>query len=465
MNSDGILILGAGPAGLACAMELVRAEKKFYIVEKDKQVGGLAKTYQFGNFRTDNGPHRFFSQNRYLYEFIEDLIGERWIKVDRSTKFYINGKFYKYPLEWKDSLMNMGSSMLIKVLLDYVAAKVKFYKREPKNFEAYIISTFGRKLAEFNILNYTHKIWGLPCSQLSVDWARQRIRGLTVTSLIANMIWNKGSAKTLVDKFYYPELGTGLIYETIKKRIDRHNPILLENEPVKITHDSNRITEVILKTGKFLRPENVVSSIPITLFVKLLNPLPPVEVLHSAKMLKYRSQVYLFLTINKSYVTKDQWIYFPDEEIPFGRISEMKNFSDKMAPKEHSSLFIEFFCWEFDDIWNKSKDELFELTIIWLERLGFVKREEVIDIFHFKQTHVYPVYDLDYKKHLGIIKSYLDKFSNLFYIGRPGRFKYTNQDHSLEMGILTARSILDKKRYDIEDVGSEKEYFERGYVS
>jgi len=143
----------------------------------------------------------------------------------------------------------------------------------------------------------------------------------------------------------------------------------------------------------------------------------------------------------------------------------MKNFSDKMSPKEQTSLLIEFFCWESDSTWNKNKDELFELTIIWLERLGFVTREEVIDIYHFKQKHVYPVYDLDYKKHLGIIKSYLDKFSNLFYIGRSGRFKYSNQDHSLEMGILSARSIIDKKLYNIEDVGSEKVYFERGYVT
>jgi protoporphyrinogen oxidase len=173
----------------------------------------------------------------------------------------------------------------------------------------------------------------------------------------------------------------------------------------------------------------------------------------------------LFITLNKPLVTNNQWIYFPDQEIPFGRISEMKNFSKKMSPKSKTSLFIEFFCWEGDEIWNMRKDELFNMTLDWLERLQFVNREEVINVYHIKQKNVYPVYDLSYQKNLNIIKNYLNEFKNLQYIGRPGRFKYNNQDHSLEMGILAAKSILENKNYNMEDIASSNEYFEKGTIS
>lgn len=163
--------------------------------------------------------------------------------------------------------------------------------------------------------------------------------------------------------------------------------------------------------------------------------------------------------------TLEQWIYFPDKEIPFGRIMEPKNFSKKMSPADKTSLLVEFFCWDNDRIWNASKEELFEFCIKWLHRLNFIKRNEVIDYFVHKEKYAYPVYDLNYKEHLGKIKNYLKQFDNLQCIGRSGSFRYNNQDHALEMGILAARSIIEGKKYNIEEVGAEKDYFERGYVT
>ncbi len=462
MSQNSTLILGAGPAGLACAMELYRANQAFTVVEKDTGVGGLSRTYQFGAFRTDNGPHRFFSQNQYLYDFIEDLIGEQWIKVNRYTRFYIHGKFYKYPVEWKDALTNMGLGKAFRAFFDYLIERIR--RRKIQNFEEFAISNFGRTLAEFNVLNYTEKIWGLSCNQLSVDWAQQRIKGLSLRSLMTNALFRGNQPRSLVDQFYYPDMGTGLIYESIRKKIEPKNTVLLENEPKQILHNDNRITSITLKSGQTFSPEHVVSSIPITVFTRLLNPAPPKEVLHALECLRYRSQVYLFLTLNKPSVTRDQWIYFPDREIPFGRISEMKNFSKKMAPQDKTSLFIEFFCWKDDETWNMSREDLFETAIPWLEKLNLVQRDEVQEIHHIKKANVYPVYDLKYRTCLNTVTTYLDQFSNLIYIGRPGRFKYTNQDHSLEMGILAARSIVDGKPYNIENVGTERASFERGYL-
>lgn len=195
-----------------------------------------------------------------------------------------------------------------------------------------------------------------------------------------------------------------------------------------------------------------------------MEPKAPNEVLEAAKNLKFRSHVSLFITVNKPSVFPDQWIYFPDKEIPFGRIMEPKNFSKKMSPADKTSLLVEFFCWENDKIWNASKEELFELSMKWLEKLGFIRREEVIDYFVHKEKYAYPVYDLNYKEKSGIVKSYLRQFRNLQLIGRAGCFRYNNQDHALEMGILAARNIIEGKQYNIEEVGAEQEYFERGYV-
>ncbi|MBL7156457.1 MAG: FAD-dependent oxidoreductase [Candidatus Pacebacteria bacterium] len=465
INKKHILIIGAGPAGMACALKLYQAEKSFIVIEKDKQVGGLAKTYEFGEFKTDNGPHRFFSQNPELYDFIRNLLGRQWIKVNRSTRFYVKNKFYKYPIELKDVILKINVFQALKMLRDYFLAKILFFRKKPKNFEEHIIDLFGKSLAEFNILKFSAKIWGLPCTELSADWATQRIKGLTIKNILKYMIFKKDGPKTLVQQFYYPETGTGLIYEKIKAKIENKNQILLKTQPIKIFHNHNKIQKVILSNNTSYNPSYLISSMPITALVKLFQPLPPNHTLEAVQNLKYRSQVYLFLTINKELVSKDQWIYFPDKEIPFARISEMKNFSLKMSPKYKTSLFIEFFCDYGDKIWNSSKQELTGITIKWLEKLSFVKKNEILNVFHFKQKNAYPVYDLNYKDHLNIIKKYLNQFQNLIYIGRSGRFKYTNQDHSLEMGILAAKSIIQNKKYDIEKIGNEQKYLESGQIN
>jgi protoporphyrinogen oxidase len=320
------------------------------------------------------------------------------------------------------------------------------------------------------MLNYTEKIWGLPCSEISPDWSKQRIKGLSLKEVIKKaLIKSKEGPKTLVDQFYYPDLGTGLIYEKIKERaLNEGDGVLrLNSYPVEILHNDDEITGAVVNINddnQLIKPEYVISSIPITEFVNLLEPRAPNDVLQAVKNLRFRSHVSLFITLNKPSVFPDQWIYFPAKEIPFGRIMEPKNFSKKMAPPDKTSLLIEFFCWEDDKIWNASKEELFELSIEWLEKFGFIKRDEVIDSFIHKEKYAYPVYDLSYKKHLGKIKDYLRQFRNLQLIGRAGSFRYNNQDHALEMGILTARSIIEGKQYNLEEVGAEQEYFERGYV-
>lgn len=477
-KQGGTLIIGAGPAGLAAASELAKAKKELVVIEKADQVGGLSKTYTFQEgefiFRTDNGPHRFFSQNPYLYQFLSTLLQEQWLEVNRQTRQYIDGKFYDYPVRPLQALANIGPAKALSFIYQYVTAQIqyKLLRKPIKNFEDYIIAHFGKGLGRFNMINYTEKIWGVPASTIHADWAKQRIKGLSIGLLIKATLKSflqplkTRQVRSLVDVFYYPEYGTGLIYEKIKSQlIDQGHQIYTNSHPTAIHHDRKRITKVMVNNSgveEVYEPDQLIESIPIESFLKLLTPAPPIEVQEAASKVKYRDQVYLFITLDRNQVTRDQWIYFPETKIPFGRISEMKNFSQKMSPLGKTSLFVEFFCFKDDEIWNKSKEELLELTMKYLEPWKFCQRSEVLGCHLIKQEKVYPIYDTNYQDYLSIIKNYLNQFSNLYYIGRPGRFRYTNQDHSLEMGMLAARSIIDNQRYNIEDVGKEQEYYERG---
>ncbi len=474
------LIIGAGPAGMACAMELSKQNKDFIIIDKQSAVGGLSKTYTYNEngliFRTDNGPHRFFSKNKYLYEFIEDLLKEKWIVVNRQTRQFIDGKFYNYPVDFLQALKNIGLLRSFKMGIDYLVSKIVYgvFKKKIKNFEDYVLANFGRGLGEFNMINYTEKIWGISAKDIHPDWAGQRIKGLSLTSLVKDALTRlvggkqKNKPKSLVDTFYYPQFGTGLVYETIAERLRKAGyQILLNTEPLEFFHKDNRFEKVIVnsKEGKIeIEFTNLVESIPLTTFVTLMKPKPDQLVLDSIKNLKHRSQVYVFMTLNKDSITKDQWIYFPNKDVPIARISEMKNFSKEMSPEGKTSMFVEFFCTEGDEIWKMSDSRLFDLTIKYFESINFFTKNDVRKYYVIRQKDVYPVYDINYKTYLSKVKTYLNDFENLYYIGRPGRFRYNNQDHSLEMGMMAAKSIIDGVKYDIESVGEEKEYFEKGSV-
>ncbi len=471
MSKEDILIIGAGPAGMAAGFELQKAGKRCTIIEKQGAVGGLAKTLQYGDFRTDIGPHRFFSQNKYLYDMLRDLLGERWGKVDRLTRFFIGGKFFLYPIDFKEALLKVGIYKASRILFDYSLQRGKrvFVKRPAVSFEEQVISEFGRTLAELNMLNYTEKIWGLPCSQISTDWFQQRIKGLSLKEVIKKIfIKSKEGPKTLVDQFYYPDIGTGLIYERMKERIlTIGSRIEFNSHPIKLICAKRRIKQAVLSIGgthHILEPQYILSSVPLTELVGLLEPGAPQGILENLKKLRFRSVVAFFMTLKKPSVGPEQWIYFPDKEIPFIRMTEPKNFSKKMSPANETSLLLEFFCWENDKTWNFSAGELFEIALKWLEKLGFVKREEVINYWIHKERHAYPVYDLQYRENREAVMNYLRQFVNLQLIGRAGSFRYNNQDHALEMGILAARNIIEGNKYDIEQVGSEQKYFERGYI-
>ncbi|MCX5792468.1 MAG: NAD(P)-binding protein [Elusimicrobia bacterium] len=463
------MILGAGPSGLAAACEFNKTAAAFLIIEKAPEVGGLSRTLTYGDFKTDIGPHRFFSKNKYLYELIAALLGKHWIKVARRTRFHVKGRYLLYPVELKNALLGIGIMSGLRMLADYSYQRLKslFIRTAPRSFEEKVVSDFGRALAELNILNYTEKIWGMPCSEISPDWATQRIKDLSLTGIFKKMVFeDKQHPKTLADQFYYPDSGSGLIYESMQARLGKNTAgkLTLNTCPLEIKHDGKDILGVVLKDpdGKRLEvsPRDVISSIPITELISLFNPAPGGKVLEACRRLRFRSHVSLLVTINKRSVFQDQWIYFPDKETPFCRVMEPRNFHPGLAPAGKTSLLIEFFCWHGDDIWSASKERLLGLSLVHLKTAGLLAEEDISGSFVHREKYAYPVYDLGYKENLHVVKDYFRKFKHLQLIGRAGSFKYNNQDHAIEMGILAARNVLENKYFSLDEVGSEQEYFE-----
>jgi len=463
------IILGAGPAGMMAGYELSKNNGNCIIFEKNEFVGGLARTLKFDKFLTDIGPHRFYSKKKYLYEVIGEILGKNWISVNRLSRFYVNGVLFKYPVELTNALFGVGPYKAFRMMTDYSYEKIKNFIAPKKivSFQDYAISNFGKTLAKFSMLDYTEKIWGIPTNKMSADWAIQRIGGLSLFSTLKNMVFkDKNKPTSLVDKFYYPKYGTGLLYKEMEKIIKKEkNNVLLKSEIVGVNHKNNKITSVSVKRNgrvKEYKCSHCISSVPITLLSWMLNPKPPNKIIDAIKNLRHRSQIFVFIELNKPRVTKDNWIYFPDKNIPFGRFHEPRNFSKAMSPNGKTSLMIEYFVFDNEGLWNKDKNEIFELTIKYLVKLGFIKREEVIKCYLHREKFVYPLYTLDYKKNIDTVKEHLRKFSNLFFIGRGGRFKYHAQDIALDTGFVAARSIIENKWYDIDNIGEEQEYAEKG---
>ncbi len=465
-----VIIIGAGPSGLSAACKTLEDQsKKVFIIEKESNVGGLSKTLEYGEFKTDIGPHRFFTKNKEILNFVKDLLGDELLTVKRITRFYIDRKYYFYPIKLGNVLKNIGFLKSGRIILEYIYERIKRLTREKKvnSLEEFFISEFGKTLSNLNMINYSEKIWGISPKHISADWAQQRIKKLSIIEILKNLFLNKNNTKTLIDYFYYPRFGSSMLYEYMKKMILKSNrgEIEFNTFPEVIYHNHCKIYKILFNGKKHFEVNingDVISSIPITILLSKLEPPPPQSVLNAFKCLKFRSHISLIILLDKPRIFDDQWIYFPNKEIPFGRIMEPKNFSSSLSPPQKTSLVVEFFCDDHDNIWNMDKDKLFHLVYPHLERLKYIEYKEVMNYFIHKEKDAYPIYKLNYLENLKVIKEYLSNIKNLIVIGRNGLFRYNNQDHAIEMGLNVGRNINKINLINIEESVYGKEYFEKG---
>tara|TARA_B100000959_G_C14971975_1_gene620077 strand:- start:432 stop:1871 length:1440 start_codon:yes stop_codon:yes gene_type:complete len=471
-NTDRFVIIGAGPSGLAAAHELVKFKKKVRVYEKSMYYGGLARTIESNNCKYDIGPHRFYTLNNEINDFYLEILGDEVLNVKRLTRILYDNKFFLYPLSPFNTLSNLGLLKSIKILHSYFISKInKFILRKKiNNFEDWVVSNFGYELYKTFFKNYTEKVWGIDCRDISKDWAAQRIKNLSFFNVIFNPIlkkFKKNKIKSLIDSFNYPKYGAGYFYEKLSKKINENKgEIYLENTLIKILHKNNQVTSIKIKNNddkiEEINAEHFILSNPFTEIIKLLTPSPPKEIIEASKRLKYRNHIGVKLEIN-GFIFDDNWIYVHDPRVKMARVSNYKNFSISMSDDHFKNpVTVEYFCFEKDDLWTMKDEELISLAEKELLLVGIINKNNLIkNSFIVRSVNAYPVIKKDYEDHVYTIKKYLDSFINLYPIGRSGMFKYNNQDHAMATGIYAARNIIDDSfNLDIWKINSEGIYVE-----
>lgn len=449
-GKNTIIILGCGLAGLSAGYVLTMAGLSVKVFESDSSVGGLSKTIIHNGFRFDLGGHRFFTKDQGLNNFVKELMCEELISVPRKSKIYMRNKYFDYPLKPLNAIFGLGISTTIEILLDYAAEKIKNLIRKPQNIslEDWVVSNFGRKMFNIYFKEYSEKVWGIDCSMISAEWVAQRIRGLSLASAVKNAFFklNGKDVPSLVDVFLYPQLGIGRISDRLKEDIEAgNNSVFTDSRIELINHSDFKVESIVINNREQFIEENgieFISSIPITKFVKMLHPAPPENILTAASKLKFRDLVIVAVMINRKRVTDQTWIYIPEQKIPFGRLHEPTNWSEKMAPEGKTIIVAEFFSFKGDVIWSKSDEELTAITVENLENMGFIEKHEVIGSSIVRVPNAYPLFEVGYKERCDEIYEYLGRFKNLHITGRSGMFRYYNMDHAIESGIKTAEKII-----------------------
>jgi protoporphyrinogen oxidase len=468
----GVVVIGAGPAGLTAAYELRKAGVPVAILEQDAhKVGGLSRTVEYKGFRFDIGGHRFFSKNPLIEQLWTEIAGERMLTRDRKSRIFYRGVLFKYPLEIIDSLKNLGPLESAACVGSYVRARLA-RKREIRTFEDWVTHAFGRRLYEIFFKTYTEKVWGIPCDAISADWAAQRIRGLSLSAVIRAALKVPGRndqpvIKTLIGRFRYPRLGPGEVWETLAEKLETMGAEIRMGERVEaLERSGNRIRAVIAGSGKGTERhagDFFVSTMPMRELILEMDPPAPSEVACAAANLRYRDFITVALILDREEVFPDQWIYIHDPEVRVGRIQNFKNWSPEMvSDARFTVLGLEYFCFDSSSMWRESDERLLAMAKRELVHLGLAEESSIVDGAVVRQPAAYPIYDGAYQRNVETIRMFLEKEAvNLQVAGRNGMHKYNNQDHAMLTGLMAARNILGS-RYDQWRVNSDALYLEEG---
>jgi protoporphyrinogen oxidase len=460
------VIMGGGPAGLSAAYELARQGRTPVVLESDEVVGGLARTVDYHGFLFDIGGHRFFTKSPEVQQLWQEILGPKLKERSRLSRIHYRNRFFLYPLKPLNALLGIGPIEALRVIASYLRWHYRPY-RKVENFEQWVTNRFGKRLFEMFFRTYTEKVWGIPCSEIRADWAAQRIRNLSLLRVVrASLRRSKGNAiRSLVERFSYPERGPGQMWETLADRLEAMgHPVLKGRRVSRIFHHARAVTAVATEgrhgTERF-DGGHFISSIPIRDLVRALRPAPPDNVLRAAESLRYRDFLLVGLIVNRKNICPDNWIYVHDPGVRVGRVQNFKNWSPAMVPNpDQTSLGMEYFVFENDDLWSSPDSQLIDLARREIEQLRLARADEISDGVVIRMPKAYPIYDRHWEQHVATIRSYVElHLPNLQLVGRNGMHRYNNQDHSMMTGMYAARNVMGAG-YDLWSVNSEAEYQE-----
>lgn len=517
-----IVIIGAGPAGLASAYYLLKNSDKYDItlLEKDSIIGGISKTIEFDGYKIDTGIHRFFTKNDEVEKIWEELLpiqgkptyddlilnrnkpfvqngpdpekdDKTFLIKDRITRIYYGRKFYDYPVSLNlTTIKNMGFFTMVKAGFSYLKSCI--HKLPETSLENFYINRFGKVLYSMFFKSYTEKVWGISPSKISADWGAQRVKGLSITAVLKDIFMktigkkdNKKGETSLIEQFIYPKYGSGQLYEEMADKIIQMGGKIITNANVislKCSH--NKINKVIYEVNgeKYEEKSDIcISSLPIKdLFEGLKGINVPKSIYNIATKLPYREFMSVGIVtdkLNLKNTTKvktindcipDSWIYVQEKDVLMGRIQIFNNWSPYMFKKKEEinnkvMFSLEYFCNENDKYWKMNDADFINFALDEALKLGIIDNKDKVEAsVRIKIPKAYPAYFGSYSK-INKVIDYLNNIDNLYCVGRNGQHRYNNMDHSMLTGIETAKNILNKNqdKKNIWNVNTEKEYHEK----
>lgn len=510
------LIIGAGPAGLTAAYELLKHSKNIGVIvfEESDSFGGISKTVNYNGNRMDMGGHRFFSKipevNAWWDNILpmqghptyDDILLNRPMPLSeggpdpekedrvmltrrRVSRIYFDDKFYDYPISLKlETFKNMGFIKTIQVGVSYVWSMI--FKKPEDNLENFYINRFGRKLYSMFFEYYTENLWGRHPSEIDASWGAQRVKGLSIVAIIKDIFGkifkqkNRKVETSLIEEFKYPKLGPGQLWEVTADEVEKMGGIIYKNAKVTKIHknENNILTGLTYeKDGKeyTIDGDYIISSMPVKDLVAGMNDVPA-DPARIAKGLPYRDYMTLGVLVPKiklenktnlktvSNIVPDCWVYVQDRKVKLGRFQIYNNWSPYMIKDLENTVWIglEYFVNEGDDFWNMTEEQFSKIGVEEMIKLGLIdSADEVIDTHMEKVKKAYPAY-FDTYNEIDTLVAYLKSIDNLYCVGRNGQHRYNNIDHSMCTSFETVKNILSgtKNKDNIWSVNTEKEYHE-----
>jgi protoporphyrinogen oxidase len=463
--SQPVIVIGAGPAGLTAAYQLAAAGRQPIVLESDRLVGGLARTQRYAGFLFDMGGHRFFTKSEEVKALWQEVLGEELLLRPRLSRIYYKQRYFAYPLDLVDVVRGLGVVESLRILVSYCSSRLRPHAPET-SFRHWVSNRFGARLFETFFRSYTEKVWGISTDELDAEWAVQRIKNLSLGSAVMGALIKPGTRiVSLIEQFHYPRLGPGMMWETMRRRVEEMGgEVHLGAEVVEIQREGGRVTGVTVSGPdgrRTLAASHVVSSMPITELIARVRPAAAARVREAAAGMSYRAFLTVCLIVDRPSLFPDNWIYVHEPGVKVARIQNFKNWSADMVPdRSKTSLGLEYFCQEDDAFWNTDDADLIELGKREIERLGLARAADVETGCVFRMAKAYPVYDDSYRAHMQALRDYVGAFENLQTIGRNGMHRYNNQDHAMLTGMLAARNVIEGTRIDLWDVNADQAYHE-----
>lgn len=462
-----VVIIGAGPAGLTAGYEAVKRGLDPLVLEQDGQVGGISRTVGYKGYLFDIGGHRFFTKSEEVKRIWREILGSEFLTRPRLSRIYYKNRYFYYPLKPMNALLNLGPWEAGRVVFSYLAAQLR-PSREIVSFEDWVTDKFGKRLFQIFFKTYTEKVWGISCRELQADWAAQRIKSLSLPKAILDAFGLARGEKvtTLIDEFQYPAKGPGQMWGRAQSLIEQAGGRVRLNARVeRLHHAGGKALSVSVRSpggSEEIPGDQFISSLPLKDLILSLEPAPPEPVLRAASGLRYRDFFTAGLIVEKERIFPDNWIYIHSPEVRVGRIQNFKNWSPAMVPDPATtSLGLEYFCFESDEIWRRPDADLLGLAAGELGTLGLAEPSQVSDGTIIRSKKTYPIYDAGYKANIATIRDYLATFPNLQTIGRNGLHRYNNQDHSMLTALRAVGRVLGETG-SVWDINTEDEYHEAG---